>query len=128
MTALLNDLDRRGMLDDTLVVWGGEFGRTSMAENRGGVKTSHVGRDHNPNAFTMWMAGAGVKQGFTCGETDTMGYHVAENGVQIRDFHATMQHVLGIDHKKMVYPFQGLKQKLTGVKAARVVKEILTDG
>ena len=128
MTALLNDLDRRGMLDDTLVVWGGEFGRTSMAENRGGVKTSHVGRDHNPNAFTMWMAGAGVKQGFTYGETDAMGYHVAENGVQIRDFHATLQHVLGIDHKKMVYPFQGLKQKLTGVKAARVVKEILTDG
>ncbi|MFK7767370.1 MAG: DUF1501 domain-containing protein [Mariniblastus sp.] len=125
MTALLNDLDRRGMLEDTLVVWGGEFGRTSMAENRGGVKTSFVGRDHNPNSFTMWMAGAGVKQGFSYGETDSMGYHVAENGVHLRDFHATMQHVLGIDHKKMVFPFQGLKQKLTGVKSARVVKEIL---
>jgi len=125
MTALLNDLQRRGMLDDTLVVWGGEFGRTSMAENRGGVKSPFVGRDHNPNAFTVWMAGGGVKPGFSYGETDEMGYRVANGAVPLRDFHATLQHLLGIDHRRMVYPFQGLEQKLTGVKPARVVREIL---
>ncbi|MEM9587610.1 MAG: DUF1501 domain-containing protein [Planctomycetota bacterium] len=125
MTALIRDLRRRGMLDDTLIVWGGEFGRTSMAENRGGVATKFVGRDHNPNAFTLWMAGAGVNSGMTYGETDAMGYQVAENPVELRDFHATLQHLLGIDHQRMVFPFQGLKQKLTGVKPARVVNEIL---
>lgn len=125
MTALLSDLDRRGMLEDTLVVWGGEFGRTSMAENRGGVATRFVGRDHNPNAFTFWMAGGGVKPGMTYGETDPMGYMPAENPVQLRDFHATLQHLLGIDHEKLTAPFQGLNQKLTGVKPARVIEEIL---
>lgn len=125
ITALLSDLEQRGMLDETLVVWGGEFGRTSMAENRGGVKTRFNGRDHNPNAFTMWMAGGGVKPGMTYGETDELGYQIAESPVHLRDFHATLQHLLGIDHEKMVFPFQGLKQKLTGVKPARVVHEIL---
>ncbi|MDM4016752.1 DUF1501 domain-containing protein [Roseiconus lacunae] len=125
MTALLNDLERRGMLEDTLVVWGGEFGRTSMAENRGGVKAPFKGRDHNPNAFTFWMAGAGVNVGTTYGETDELGYQVAHSPVQLRDFHATMQHLLGIDHNKLVYPFQGLDQKLVGVKPARVIEELL---
>ena len=125
MTALVNDLDRRGLLEDTLVVWGGEFGRTSMAENRGGIATRFVGRDHNPNAFTIWMAGGGVKPGMTFGETDAMGYQPAENPVQLRDFHATLQHLMGIDHEKLVYPYQGLNQKLTGVKPARVIEEIL---
>lgn len=126
MTALLKDLDRRGMLEDTLVVWGGEFGRTSMAENRGGISTRFVGRDHNPNAFTIWMAGGGVKPGISYGETDAMGYQVAENPVQLRDFHATLQHLMGIDHQRMTFPYQGLNQKLTGVKPVRVVEEILS--
>ncbi|QDV44817.1 hypothetical protein Enr13x_46880 [Stieleria neptunia] len=125
MTALLNDLERRGMLEDTLVVWSGEFGRTSMAENRGGQATRFHGRDHNPNAFTLWMAGGGVRPGMTYGATDELGYQIAESPVHLRDFHATMQHLLGIDHRKMVFPFQGLDQKLTGVKPARVVDEIL---
>lgn len=125
MTALINDLDRRGLLEDTLVVWGGEFGRTSMAENRGGVETRFVGRDHNPNAFTIWMCGGGVQRGMSYGETDELGYQIANNPVQLRDFHATLQHLLGIDHERMVFPFQGLNQKLTGVKPARVIKEIL---
>ncbi|WP_372898635.1 DUF1501 domain-containing protein [Stieleria sp.] len=125
MTALLNDLERRGMLDDTLVVWSGEFGRTSMAENRGGQATRFHGRDHNPNAFTLWMAGGGIRPGMTLGATDELGYQIAESPVHLRDFHATMQHLLGIDHRKMVFPFQGLDQKLTGVKPARVVEEIL---
>ncbi|PAY17667.1 sulfatase [Rhodopirellula sp. SM50] len=125
MTALLNDLERRGMLDDTLVVWSGEFGRTSMAENRGGQATRFHGRDHNPNAFTLWMAGGGIRPGMTYGATDELGYQIAESPVHLRDFHATMQHLLGIDHRKMVFPFQGLDQKLTGVKPARVVDEIL---
>ncbi len=125
MSALLVDLERRGMLDDTLVVWGGEFGRTSMAENRGGIATRFVGRDHNPNALTFWMAGGGVKPGMSYGETDPMGYLPAENPVHLRDFHATMQHLLGIDHQRLSAPFQGLDQKLTGVKPARVIEEIL---
>ncbi len=125
MTALLRDLERRGMLDDTLVVWGGEFGRTSMAENRGGVKSKFIGRDHNPNTFTIWLAGGGVRTGMTFGETDPMGYLPAENPVQLRDLHATMQHLLGIDHERFSYPFQGLNQRLVGVKPARVVREIL---
>lgn len=125
MTALLNDLERRGMLEDTLVVWSGEFGRTSMAENRGGQKTRFDGRDHNPNAFTIWMAGGGIRPGISYGATDELGYQIAESPVHLRDFHATMQHLLGIDHQKLVYPYQGLDQKLTGVKPARVIDEIL---
>ena len=96
-----------------------------MAENRGGVKTKYIGRDHNPNAFTMWMAGGGVKPGMSYGETDPLGYQPAENPVQLRDFHATLQHLMGIDHEKMTVPYQGLDQKLTGVKPARVIEEIL---
>lgn len=126
MTALLKDLKQRGMLDDTLVVWGGEFGRTPMRENRGGKEMSFVGRDHNPGCFTTWMAGGGVNAGTTYGESDPIGYEVAKNPVEIRDFHATMLHQLGFDHKRFSYPVQGLDQKLTGVKPAKVVKGIIS--
>lgn len=123
--ALLADLRERGLLDDTLVVWGGEFGRTPMRENRGGKEMAFVGRDHNPNAFTIWMAGAGVKGGVSYGQTDEMGYAAAENPVHLRDLHATLLRLLGYDHGKLSVPFQGLNQKLTGVKPARVIEEIL---
>ena len=126
MTALLTDLKQRGMLDDTLVVWGGEFGRTSMGENRGGTKMADIGRDHNPNAFTYWLAGAGVQSGMTYGKTDEMGYRAVEDVVQLRDFHATLQHLMGIDHEQASFPYQGLNQKLTGVKPCSVIREILT--
>lgn len=124
--ALLSDLEMRGMLEDTLVVWGGEFGRTPMQENRGGgAANAFVGRDHNPNAFTIWMAGGGVKPGMTYGESDELGYRVGSNPVHVRDFHATILHLFGFDHHKLSFPFQGLNQKLTGVKPAKVVKEVL---
>jgi hypothetical protein len=124
--ALLSDLEMRGMLEDTLVVWGGEFGRTPMQENRGGgTANAFVGRDHNPNAFTIWMAGGGIKPGVTYGETDELGYRVAKNPVHVRDFHATILHLFGFDHHKLSFPFQGLNQKLTGVKPAKIVKGIL---
>jgi len=123
--ALLADLKQRGLLEDTLVVWGGEFGRTPMRENRGGQEMKWIGRDHNPGAFTVWLAGAGVKPGTTHGETDEMGYEIVKDPVEVRDLHATMLHLLGFDHHKLNYLFQGLEQKLTSVKPARVVAEIL---
>lgn len=125
-SALLADLKQRGLLDDTLVVWSGEFGRTPMRENRGGTEMTFIGRDHNPSAFTLWMAGAGVKPGTTFGATDEVGYTAAENAVQLRDFHATLLHLLGFNHEKFFVPFQGLNQKLTGVNEAKVINEILT--
>jgi len=126
IAALLTDLEQRGMLDDTLVVWGGEFGRTPMQENRGGGSgNAFVGRDHNPNAFTIWMAGGGVKPGFSYGETDEMGYHVAKDPVHVRDLHATMLQLFGFDANRLSYPFQGLNQKLTGVKKAKVIDDLL---
>ena len=124
--ALLTDLEQRGMLEDTLLVWGGEFGRTPMQENRGGgAANAFVGRDHNPNAFTIWMAGGGVKPGITYGETDELGYRVASDPVHVRDFHATLLKLFGFDHHKLSFPFQGLNHKLTAVKPAKVIKEIL---
>ncbi len=125
MTALLLDLKQRGLLSDTLVIWGGEFGRTPMRENRGGMKMTYVGRDHNPHAFTFWVAGGGIRQGTTYGETDAMGYLPAENPVLLRDFHATLLHLLGLNHEHLIYPYQGLNQKLTGVKPASVIPGIL---
>jgi len=126
ISALLTDLEQRGMLDDTLVVWGGEFGRTPMQENRNGAKMTFLGRDHNPNAFTIWMAGAGIKPGMSYGETDPMGYLSMTNPVPLRDFHATLLHLVGFDHHKLSKPFQGLNQKLTGVKEAKIVRDILS--
>ncbi|MEM7010656.1 MAG: DUF1501 domain-containing protein [Verrucomicrobiota bacterium] len=125
MAALLSDLKQRGLLEDTLVIWSGEFGRTPMRENRGGREMKLVGRDHNPGAFTAWMAGGGVKTGLTYGETDEVGYGAAIDPVSLEDFHATILHLLGFDHQKLNYPFQGLNQRLTGVKHAKVIQEIL---
>jgi uncharacterized protein (DUF1501 family) len=115
--ALIQDLKQRGMLDETLVIWGGEFGRTPMAQGDG--------RDHHIKGFTMWMAGGGIKSGVTYGATDELGYNAVENIFHIRDFHATMLHLLGIDHQRLSVRFQGLDFRLTGVEEAHVVKEIL---
>jgi hypothetical protein len=123
--ALLADLKERGLLEDTLVVWGGEFGRTPMRENRNGQEMKYIGRDHNPGAFTIWLAGGGVKHGITYGQTDEMGYEIVRDPVEIRDLHASMLYMLGFDHHKLTYSFQGLEQKLTSVKPARVIGEIL---
>ena len=125
MGALLADLKERGMLDDTLVVWGGEFGRTPMRENRDGQQMKFVGRDHNPGAYTMWLAGGGIRPGMSYGETDDMGYEIVRDPVEIRDLHATMLYLLGFDHRRLNYPYQGLEQKLTSVKPARVIAELL---
>ena len=118
--ALITDLKQRGLLDDTLVIWGGEFGRTPMVQGGG-----NDGRDHHPNAFTMWLAGGGVKPGITLGESDELGFNVTRDPVHVRDLHATVLHLLGFDHERFTYKFQGLDQKLTGVEPARVVGELL---
>jgi uncharacterized protein (DUF1501 family) len=125
--ALLADLKERGLLDETLVVWGGEFGRTPMQENRGGVKASSPGRDHHPGCFTMWLAGGGVKGGFEYGTTDELGFSAVENPVQFNDLHATILHLLGLNHEKLTYPISGgLNTRLTTViKPSRVVKDLI---
>src|SRR5207344_1330940 len=105
--ALLSDLRSRGLLEDTLVVWSGEFGRTPMRENRGGKEMPFIGRDHHPHAFTLWMAGGGVKPGFSHGESDPIGYGPIGEPTLVRDLHATILHLLGMDHEKFVYPYQG---------------------
>ncbi len=125
MTALIMDLKQRGLLEDTLVVWGGEFGRTPMQENRGGVKNVFKGRDHHGEAFTMWMTGGGIKQGITYGETDEIGYSPISGRIHIHDLQATILHQMGIDHEKLTYPFQGRNFRLTDVHG-HVVKEILS--
>lgn len=122
--ALLKDLKQRGLLKDTLVVFGGEFGRTTFCQGK--LSTTNYGRDHHPRCFTAWMAGGGIKGGITYGQTDEFSYNVAENPVHVRDFNATILHQLGIDHNRLSFPFQGLDQKLTGVEEAHVVKEILS--
>ena len=121
IAALLTDLRQRGLLEDTLVVWGGEFGRTPVAQ----VSGKTYGRDHHPHAFTMWLAGGGVQRGVTYGTTDEFGYHVAENAVHIRDLHATILHLLGIDHRRFSFKLRGLEMRLTGVEEANVVDGIL---
>lgn len=128
LAALIEDLKVRGLLDDTLLVWGGEFGRTPIQQNTGGRDQDPqlVGRDHHPWAYTMLVAGAGVKPGLVYGETDEFGFDVVKNPVEVRDLHATMLYLLGFDHHKLCYSFQGLDQKLTGVNPARVVTDILT--
>ncbi|MEJ6717015.1 MAG: DUF1501 domain-containing protein [Akkermansiaceae bacterium] len=121
--ALVQDLKQRGMLDDTLVIWGGEFGRTVYSQ--GTLTEKNYGRDHHPRAFSMWMAGGGVKGGQVYGETDDFGYNVTENPVHISDLHTTILHQLGINHHKLTFKYQGLDQKLTGVKPTQVISEIL---
>jgi hypothetical protein len=115
--ALVSDLKQRGMLDDTLIIWGGEFGRTPMAQGNG--------RDHHIKGFSMWLAGGGVRGGTTYGSTDEFGYNAVENRVHVRDFHATMLHMFGIDHTRFTYKFQGLDFRLTGVEEAHVLRDIL---
>ncbi len=122
--ALIQDLKRRGMLDDTLVVWGGEFGRTVYSQ--GALTKTNYGRDHHPRNFCMWMAGAGVKGGMTLGETDEFSYNVVKDPVHVRDLHATIFNRFGIDHDKLLFKYQGLDQKLVGVVPAKVIKQILT--
>jgi hypothetical protein len=119
---LLTDLKQRGLLDETLVVWGGEFGRTPMNEARNGSK--FLGRDHHPRAFTMWLAGGGTKPGVTVGRTDDLGYNVVEDPIDVHDLHATMLRLLGIDHEQLTYKFQGRNFRLTDVKG-RVVTKLL---
>ncbi|MDB4411605.1 DUF1501 domain-containing protein [Akkermansiaceae bacterium] len=121
--ALLKDLDQRGMLEDTLVVFGGEFGRTIYSQGK--LTKDNHGRDHHGRCFSMWMAGAGVKRGFEYGKTDDHSYNIIENPVHIRDMNATILHQLGIDHNKLTFKYQGLDQRLTGVEEAHVVKDIL---
>ena len=121
IAALLDDLKSRGLLDETLVVWGGEFGRTPMFQGKG----KDPGRDHHIRGFSMWLAGGGIKRGITFGESDELGYNAAVNKTHVRDLHATMLHLLGIDHERLTYKYQGLDFKLTGVDPAHVVQDIL---
>jgi hypothetical protein len=125
ITALLLDLKQRGLLDETLVVWGGEFGRTPMQENRDGKKNPFKGRDHHTEAFTMWMAGGGIKKGFSFGETDEIGYSAISGKVTPYDIQATILNQLGFDHLKLVYPFQGRSFRLTDVHG-KVINEIIS--
>lgn len=120
---LITDLKQRGMLDDTLVVWGGEFGRTIYSQGK--LTADNHGRDHHGRCFTMWMAGAGIKRGFEFGRTDDFCYNILENPVHIRDMNATILHQLGIDHNRLTFRYQGLDQKLTGAEPATVVPDIL---
>ena len=122
--ALVQDLKQRGLLDSTLVIWGGEFGRTPMNEARGG--STYLGRDHHPHAFTMWMAGGGVKPGINYGETDDLGYFVTKDKVTVRDLQATILHLMGFDPYKMHYRYQGLNQRLIGpTNEGKIVKGLL---
>ncbi|MFT5471659.1 MAG: hypothetical protein ACI8UO_006796, partial [Verrucomicrobiales bacterium] len=122
--ALVKDLDQRGMLEDTLVVWGGEFGRTIYSQGK--LTEDNHGRDHHGRCFSMWMAGAGVKRGFEYGKTDDHSYNILENPVHIRDLNATILDRLGIHHDRLTFKYQGLDQRLTGVEEeAHVVRDIL---
>jgi hypothetical protein len=125
VAALLCDLEQRGLLDETLVVWGGEFGRTPMQENRNGNENPFLGRDHHSEAFTSWLAGGGVKRGFSFGETDEIGYAGISGRTHVHDLQATILHLLGFDHERLIHHFQGRPFRLTDVSGS-VVKEILT--
>jgi hypothetical protein len=120
--ALIKDLKQRGLLEDTLVIWGGEFGRTVYSQGK--LSKENYGRDHHPRCFTMWMAGAGVKPGFTLGETDDFGYNIIKDPVHVHDLNATLLHLFGIDHEKLIYKYQGRRFRLTDV-SGKVVKSIL---
>jgi hypothetical protein len=120
---LIQDLKQRGLLDQTLVIWGGEFGRTIYSQ--GGLSKENYGRDPHPRCFTMWMAGGGARPGTVYGETDDFSYNIIKDPVHIHDFHATVLHLLGFDHERFTYRYQGLDQRLTGVESAKVIKELL---
>src|SRR5206468_9454831 len=119
--ALVTDLRERGLLDETLVVWAGEFGRTPMAQTNKGSP----GRDHHNKGFSIWLTGGGIKHGITYGATDELGYNAIENPVKVPDLHATMLHLLGIDHRRLSIKFQGLDIRLTGVEETKPIKGIL---
>ncbi|MEO7652436.1 MAG: DUF1501 domain-containing protein, partial [Bryobacteraceae bacterium] len=121
--ALVQDLKSRGMLDDTLIIWGGEFGRTIYSQGK--LTPTNHGRDHHPRCFSLWMAGGGVKGGVVHGETDEFSYNIVRDPVHVRDFQATILHLLGIDHERFTFKHQGLDQRLTGVEKANVVKALL---
>jgi uncharacterized protein (DUF1501 family) len=120
---LVQDLKQRGLLGETLVIWGGEFGRTIYSQ--GQIAKKNYGRDHHPRCFTMWMAGGGSKAGAVYGETDDFSYNIVKDPVRVRDFHATVLHLLGFDHERFTFRSQGLDQRLTGVEAASVIKELI---
>ena len=120
--ALILDLKQRGMLDDTLVIWGGEFGRTNYSQ--GILTDTNYGRDHHPRCFSIWMAGGGIKPGIVYGETDDFGYNITENPVHVHDFQATLLHLLGIDHERLTYKYQGRRFRLTDVEG-KLVKDLL---
>ena len=122
--ALLMDLEQRGMLEDTLVIWGGEFGRTNYSQGK--ITEKSYGRDHHPRCFSMWLAGGGVKGGITHGATCDYGYNIVSDPVDVRDLHATIMHLMGIDHERFSVKFQGLDARLTGVEPAKIVTEILS--
>jgi len=122
--ALIEDLKQRGMFDDTLIIWGGEFGRTIYSQ--GGLTKENYGRDHHPRCFTMWMAGGGAKGGQIYGETDDFSYNIVKDPLHISDFHATVLNLLGYNHERFTYKFQGLDQKLTGVEHRKVIKALIT--
>jgi hypothetical protein len=124
MSALILDLKQRGLLDDVLVVWGGEFGRTPMQENRDNKPAPFMGRDHHPEAFTIWMAGAGVKKGFTYGTTDDIGYSGVSGRTHVHDLQASIMHLMGMDHERLTFDFQGRPFRLTDV-GGKVIREIL---
>jgi hypothetical protein len=120
--ALIRDLKQRGLLEDTLVIWGGEFGRTAYSQ--GEIKKDDFGRDHHPRCFSLWLAGGGIKPGLVYGATDEFGYNIVENPVSVHDFHATMLHCLGIDHTRLTYRFEGRDFRLTDV-SGEAVKPLL---
>ena len=120
--ALITDLKQRGLLDETLVIWGGEFGRTNYCQGK--IQVDNYGRDHHPRAFSIWMAGGGVKSGMVYGETDDFGYNISENPVHVHDFQATVLHLMGIDHERMTYKHLGRRYRLTDV-SGKVVKDII---
>lgn len=121
--ALIKDLKQRGLLDDTLVIWGGEFGRTNYSQGK--LTETDYGRDHHPRCFTLWMAGGGIKRGFSYGETDEFGYNIASDAVHVHDFQATLLHLLGIDHERLTFKYQGRRFRLTDVHG-KVITSILT--
>ncbi|NND97276.1 MAG: DUF1501 domain-containing protein, partial [Pirellulaceae bacterium] len=125
IAALIKDLRQRGLLDSTLVVWSAEFGRTPFAQGANGAgESTKAGRDHHKDAFTTWVAGGGVKGGFSYGQSDDIGYKIAENPVHVHDFNATLLHLMGINHERLTFRYQGRQYRLTDVEG-HVVKEII---
>jgi uncharacterized protein (DUF1501 family) len=120
--ALITDLKQRGLLDETLVIWGGEFGRTNYCQGK--IAPENYGRDHHPRCFSIWMAGGGIRPGMVYGETDELGYNIVQNPVHVHDFQATVLHQLGLDHEKLTYKFQGRRYRLTDLYGS-VVKDII---